>query len=514
MSAEEGQPRPAEPEAPAAEGEDRLVEARREKLTALREAGWSYPNGFVPSADSASLHGRFGGEDPASLKERGERASVAGRVVLKRVMGKAAFFTLQDRSGRIQLYLAASGAAAERFEECKTWDLGDIVGAEGTIFFTKTGELTVNCAEVRLLSKALRPLPEKYHGLADQETKYRRRYLSLMADEEARETFRKRSKLVAVARKFLVDRDFLEVETPMMHPIPGGAAAKPFVTHHNALGRDIYLRVAPELYLKRLIVGGLERVFEINRNFRNEGISPQHNPEFTMLEYYMAYGDYETAIGQITDLMRAVVAEVAGGSRFSYRGVEIDVSGEFERLTPAQALVRRGGVSEGDAADRERLLSLIAEHDGAKAAKASAEDGLNVLQYRLFEKVAEQRLIQPTFIVDLPSEVSPLSRRSDADPSVAERFEFFCGGFEVANAFSELNDPDTQAEVFRRQAAELAQGNEEAMRYDEDYVRALEHGMPPTVGVGIGIDRLTMLLTDSPSIRDVILFPMMREKKD
>ncbi len=494
-----------------AAGEAGLVAERRRKLARLREAGWSYPNDFDPEDSAAELARVHGGADPDELKGRRVAASVAGRIVFKRVMGKAAFFVLRDMTGRIQVYLSASALPAPVFADCKSWDLGDIIGCRGLLFFTKTGELTVGAEEARLLVKALRPLPEKYHGLVDHEKRHRMRHVSLMVDEGARDVFAKRSRLVSEIRSFFSGLGFLEVETPMMHPIPGGALAKPFVTHHNALDRELYLRVAPELYLKRLVIGGLERVFEINRNFRNEGISPQHNPEFTMLEYYMAYARREKAMGLTEEMLRRVVPAVTGSDSFDYQGARIDVSRDFARLTPAEALVRHAGWKPSDVEDPGRIAAHLAGLEGEKAGAASAGEDLGVLQYLLFEKVAEHALTQPTFIVDLPSAVSPLSRRSDADPAVSERFEFFVGGLEVANGFSELNDPEVQAEVFREQARKAAGGDEEAMRYDTDYIQALEHGMPPTVGEGVGIDRLAMLLTDSPSIRDVILFPLMRE---
>ena len=494
-------------------GESSLLKERRRKLEKLRKSGWSYPNDFFPSASSAELHARYGQEEPEAFKERRERTAVAGRIAFKRVMGKAAFLVVNDGSGSIQLYVRADAESGAAFELCKTFDLGDIVGSEGHLFFTKTGELTVNCDRLCLLAKSLRPMPEKYHGLTDQETKYRRRYLSLMADPGEREVFRKRSLLIGAIRKFLADLGFLEVETPMMQPIPGGAAAKPFITHHNELHRDLYLRIAPELYLKRLLVGGFERVFEINRSFRNEGISPQHNPEFTMLEYYMAYGNRQIAQEQITALLKTCAQEVLGEDSFMYRGTRIDFSGEFRELTPAQVLTTCCGISEAEATDRGCLLAKLGELEGEKVCKVIEQDDTNVLQYRLFEKIGEPKLLQPTYVVNLPAAVSPLSRRQDGDPGIADRFELFVGGMEVVNGFSELNDPDVQSEVFRQQAEQLAQGKEDAMWYDDDYVYALEHGMPPALGIGLGIDRLTMLLTDSPSIRDVILFPMLRERR-
>ncbi len=493
--------------------EDTLVAERRGKLSRLRQAGWNYPNRFQRRDCASEIHRSFGDREPEGLKSEGVEVAIAGRIVHKRIMGKAAFLVLLDGTGRMQVYLKLSVVGEELFEECKAWDLGDIVGTNGSLFFTKTGELTVNSTGATLLSKSLRPLPGKYHGLADRETRYRQRYLSLMTDEAAQDVFRLRFRLISLLRDFFTGLGFLEVETPMMHPIPGGAAAKPFVTHHNTLDRDLYLRIAPELYLKRLVVGGFEKVFEINRNFRNEGISPQHNPEFTMLEYYMAYGHCETAIELTERLMREVVPALLGGSSFSYQGVRMDVMKSFDRVTPAEALVRHAGLTEAQVENHDFLVGRLGGIEGEKARKALADEDIGVLQYRLFEKQAEAGLQQPTFVVDLPSAVSPLSRRRDDAPEFSERFELYMGGFEIANGFSELNDPEVQAKVFQEQAERLAQGDEEAMWYDEDYVRALEYGMPPAVGEGIGVDRLAMLLTDSASIRDVILFPMMRDRK-
>jgi lysyl-tRNA synthetase class 2 len=428
-------------------------------------------------------------------------------MMLKRVMGKASFATLQDMSGQIQVYVSNDTTGADAHEAFKHWDLGDILGVEGALFKTRTGELTVNATRVRLLAKALRPLPEKFHGLADQEQKYRQRYLDLITSEEARRTFSVRSRLIQAVRAYMIGRGFLEVETPMMQPIPGGAVARPFVTHHNALDMTLYLRIAPELYLKRLVVGGFEKVFEINRNFRNEGISTRHNPEFTMLEYYEAYRDFRHLMDFNEQLLRAVALEVLGTTSIPYGEHVVDLGQPFARLTITEAVRKHHPrFSEADLANRKVLEGELAKL--GLEPRAGAE--LGELQLTLFEETTEQLLVQPTYIVDYPAIVSPLARRNDANPAVTDRFELYITGREMANGFSELNDPEDQAARFEAQARAKAAGDEEAMYYDADYIRALEHGLPPTAGCGIGIDRLVMLFTDSPSIRDVILFPHMR----
>jgi len=435
--------------------------------------------------------------------------AVAGRMMLKRVMGKASFATLQDMSGRIQLYVARDAVGEESYEAFKHFDLGDLLGARGTLFKTKTGELSVKVSEVRLLAKSLRPLPEKFHGLSDTEQKYRQRYLDLITSEEARRTFAVRSRIIQAIREFFVQRGYLEVETPMMHPIPGGAAARPFVTHHNALDMELFLRIAPELYLKRLVVGGLEKVFEINRNFRNEGISTRHNPEFTMLEFYEAYQDYRYLMDLTENLLREVARTVLGTTRVTYQGREMDLGKPFARLTVGEALQRHHPeYTDVRLADREFLVS---EFERLKV-KYRPQDGIGGLQLTLFEETTEDKLFEPTFIVDYPAEVSPLARRNDIIPDITERFELYVAGREIANGFSELNDPEDQAERFLAQARQKEAGDQEAMYYDGDYIRALEHGLPPTAGEGVGIDRLVMLLTNSPSIRDVILFPQLRRE--
>ncbi|MCZ7563872.1 MAG: lysine--tRNA ligase [Burkholderiales bacterium] len=489
------------------EEENQIIAERRAKLAALRAAGDPYPNDFAREHLAADLQRAYGAMAKEELEGHAIRVAVAGRMMLKRVMGKASFATLQDMSGRIQVYVSNDAAGADAHESFKHWDLGDIVGVRGTLFKTRTGELTVNVGDLRLLAKALRPLPEKFHGLTDQETRYRLRYVDLITSEETRRTFALRSRIIQEIRAFMVERGYLEVETPMMQPIPGGAAARPFVTHHNALDMQLYLRIAPELYLKRLVVGGFEKVFEINRNFRNEGISTRHNPEFTMLEFYEAYRDYRYLMDFTEEMLRTVVRSVLGTLQVPYAESVIDFSQPFARLTIVEAIrLHHPHFPAVDLASRERLAAEIRKA-GAEPAQHA---GIGTLQLQLFEQTTEQMLIQPTYIVDYPAEVSPLARRSDANPEVTDRFELYIAGREIANGFSELNDPEDQAARFDEQARARAAGDEEAMYKDADYVRALEYGLPPTAGEGIGIDRLVMLLTDSPSIRDVILFPHMR----
>jgi lysyl-tRNA synthetase class 2 len=433
--------------------------------------------------------------------------SVAGRMMLKRVMGKASFATVQDMSGRIQLFISINDTGEAAHEAFKHFDLGDIVGASGVLFKTKTGELSVRVNRLRLLTKALRPLPEKFHGLTDQEQKYRQRHVDLITNEETRKTFIVRSRVIQAIREIFMRHGYLEVETPMMHPIPGGASARPFVTHHNALDMRMYLRIAPELYLKRLVVGGLEKVFEINRNFRNEGLSTRHNPEFTMIEFYEAYRDYRYLMDFTESLFREVALKVLGTTAITYQGREFDLGKPFHRLTVVQAIQKyHPQFTAGQLGDREFLISELED----LKAKYKPEDGIGGLQLSLFEELAEHQLFEPTFIVDYPIEVSPLARASDTRPGITERFELFIVGREIANGFSELNDPEDQEARFDAQVAAKEAGDEEAMFKDADYIRALEYGLPPTAGEGIGIDRLVMLLTDSPSIRDVILFPHMR----
>ena len=487
--------------------ENQVIAERRAKLAALRAAGNAYPNDFRRSALAAELHAAHDASDGAALEAAAIRVTVAGRMLLKRVMGKACFATVQDMSGRIQLYVTLDGVGEGALEAFKHWDLGDIVGAGGMLFKTKTGELTVRCDAVRLLAKSLRPLPEKFHGLTDTEQRYRQRHVDLITNPAAREVFVKRSQTVQAIREFFVARGYLEVETPMMQPIPGGAAARPFVTHHNALDMALYLRIAPELYLKRLVVGGLERVFEINRNFRNEGISTRHNPEFTMLEFYEAYADYHDLMNLTEALLREVAQRVCGTTTLAYQGETIDLAQPFPRLTMAEAIHRHHPrFPLAELARPDYLRVALAPHD----VEVFPTDGVGILQLKLFEATTEDKLVQPTFIVAHPTDVSPLARASDADPAVTDRFELFIARREIANGFSELNDPEDQAARFLAQAKAKEAGDEEAMYYDADYVRALEYAMPPAAGEGIGIDRLVMLLTDSASIRDVILFPQLK----
>ncbi len=485
------------------EDENKLVAERRAKLAALREQGPAFPNDFRRSAWAGELQQRYADADKPSLEAAAEVFSVCGRLIRNR----GAFLLIQDGSGEIQLYVDRKGLPEDTLAAIKSWDLGDIVAATGPLYRSGKGDLYINMAEARLLTKALRPLPDKYHGLADQELRYRRRYVDLIVNPESREVFRKRSAIVDCIRRFMQDRDFMEVETPMMQQIPGGAAARPFKTHHNALDLDMYLRIAPELYLKRLTVGGFERVFEINRNFRNEGLSTRHNPEFTMLEYYWAFADYRDAMDLTEDMMRALAQEVLGTTTVHYQGTDYDLGQPFQRMTVFESILHfNPDITAAQLAD-ESTARGIAEGLGIPLKDSW---GLGKVQLEIFEKTVEDRLDQPTFITEYPTEVSPLSRRNDDDPFVTDRFEFFLAGREMANGFSELNDPEDQAERFRAQVAEKEAGDPEAMHYDEDYITALEYGLPPTVGEGIGIDRLVMFLTDSPSIRDVLLFPHMR----
>ncbi|AZY48901.1 lysine--tRNA ligase [Bordetella avium] len=498
---------------PTAQDENRLIAERRAKLAKLREAGVAYPNDFVPDARAAQLHDKYDDQDPQALVDAAVRVKVAGRMMLKRVMGKASFATLQDGSGRIQLYLERGSLGEEVYAAFKQWDIGDIIAIEGTMFKTNKGELSVHATSARLLSKSLRPLPDKFHGVSDQELRYRQRYVDLIMTDSTRRTFEARSKAIGGIRQAMLAADFLEVETPMLHPIPGGAAAKPFVTHHNALDMEMYLRIAPELYLKRLVVGGFDRVFEINRNFRNEGVSPRHNPEFTMMEFYAAYAEYRWIMDFTESLIRQAAITATGSAVLTYQERELDLSKPFARLTICEAILKHAphySQPQLDDADflRAELKKFGADVNGPVLARA----GVGALQLALFEETAESKLWEPTFIVDYPVEVSPLARASDKREGITERFELFITGREIANGFSELNDPEDQAARFQAQVEAKDAGDEEAMYFDADYIRALEYGMPPTGGCGIGIDRLVMLLTDSPSIRDVILFPHLRRE--
>ncbi len=492
--------------------EQEQIVQRRAKLSALRDNGIAFPTDFRRNVISGELLAEYGEKTKEELEEQPIRVKVAGRIMTRRIMGKASFCHIQDMSGKLQLYVTRD-TLPEGFynEQFKKWDIGDIIGAEGELFKTKVGELSVRVDDIRLLTKALRPLPEKFHGIADQEIKYRQRYLDLIMSDDSRKTFLIRSQIVAYIRKFLGDKNFLEVETPMMQAIPGGATARPFETHHNALDMGLYLRIAPELYLKRLVVGGFERVFEINRNFRNEGLSTRHNPEFTMLEFYQAYAEYGDLMDLTEVMLKGIAEEVTGSSMVKYQGDEYDFGKPFERMTVVESILHF---------NPDLTLENLNTHE---AAVKVAEElhiplkdgyGLGKVQIEIFEKTVESKLMNPTFITAYPVEVSPLARRNDNDPHVTDRFEFFVGGREIANGFTELNDAEDQAERFQKQVEEKEAGDDEAMHFDADYIVALEHGMPPTAGEGIGIDRLVMLFTDAPSIRDVLLFPQMRPRAE
>ncbi len=487
--------------------ENHVIATRRDKLAAMRSSGQAYPNDFRRDTLADFLHGRYGAEDAAALEQQSEVHAIAGRLMAKRVMGKASFGQIQDMSGRIQIFVQLNAVGEGQYETFKHADVGDILGVRGTMFRTKAGELSLKAAELRVLVKGIRPLPEKWAGLTDTEVRYRQRYVDLIVNPDVRTAFEKRGRTVRFIRGFLDTLGFIEVETPMLQPIPGGATARPFVTHHNALDRDLYLRIAPELYLKRLVVGGFERVYEINRNFRNEGLSTRHNPEFTMLEFYQAYADYRDAMDLVETMIRDVALAVNGGGRFAYQGRDYDLEQPFTRWTMREAVQRYN--PDFDAA-RWQDRDYMAGYARAKGADVKPAYGCGKLLTEIFEKTVEAKLLDPTFITEYPTEVSPLARRSDANPEVTDRFEFFLAGREVANGFSELNDADDQAARFRAQVAAKDAGDDEAMVFDADYIRALEFGMPPAAGVGVGIDRLVMFLTDSPSIRDVLLFPSMR----
>ncbi|MEJ6024060.1 lysine--tRNA ligase [Ramlibacter sp. PS4R-6] len=496
--------------------ENQLVAERRDKLKALREAqkqgkGVAFPNDFKPGHRAAALQGHHGAKSPEQLEQEGIGASVAGRMMLKRVMGKASFATLQDATGRFQIYVTRDAVGEEAYAAFKHWDLGDIVAAEGTLFKTKTGELSLHARSIRLLTKNLRPMPDKFHGVADQEVKYRQRYVDLMMDPAARDRFVARSKAVSGIREFMTSHEFLEVETPMLHPIPGGANAKPFITHHNALDQAMYLRIAPELYLKRLVVGGFERVFEINRNFRNEGISVRHNPEFTMLEFYAAYWNYRDLMDFTEQLVRDAAQKAVGTLQLTYGGKAVDLAKPFDRLTIVEA-IRKYTDAGDNVTSSEWLVNALRKLGLTEEKDRLSKRSLASLQVLYFEEKVEEQLWQPTYIMEHPTEISPLARANDERPEVTERFELYITGREIANGFSELNDAEDQAARFNAQVSAKDSGDDEAMFYDHDFVRALEYGMPPTGGCGVGIDRLIMLLTDSPSIRDVILFPALRRE--
>ncbi len=490
--------------------EQEQIRQRREKLTALREETIAFPTDFRRDVVVAELLAKYDEKSKEELEEAHLRIKIAGRMMTRRIMGKASFSHLQDMSGQLQIYVARDNLPEGVYnDQFKKWDIGDILGAEGVLFKTQTGELSIKVDVIRLLTKALRPLPEKFHGIADQEIKYRQRYLDLIMSQKSRDTFLIRSKIVAYIRNFLTQRAFLEVETPMMQVIPGGATARPFTTHHNALDMDMFLRIAPELYLKRLVVGGFERVFEINRNFRNEGLSTRHNPEFTMLEFYQAYAEYHELMDLTEEMLRGIAQEVVGKTVVSYQGEEYDFGKPFTRMSVFDSILHFNPDLTADNISTREAAVKVAEN-----LKIPVKDGygLGKIQIEIFEKTVESRLMHPTFITAYPVEVSPLARRNDNDPHVTDRFEFFVGGREIANGFTELNDAEDQAARFQQQVNEKEAGDDEAMHFDADYIVALEHGMPPTAGEGIGIDRLVMLFTDSPSIRDVLLFPHMRPK--
>ena len=496
-----------EQQPPPPEDTNQIVEERRAKLKALRGMGAAYPNDFRRQNLGAELVEKYQKTDREFLDLNPVVVNVAGRIMTKRLHGKSSFATIRDMSGQVQIYVTDSHPGKEQHEAFRHYDIGDIIGVDGVLFKTKTDEVTVRVKALRLLAKSLRPLPEKFHGLTDQELKYRQRYVDLIVNEHSRLVFTQRSRIIQAIRDFLLERRYLEVETPMMQPIPGGAAARPFVTHHNALDMQLYLRIAPELYLKRLVVGGFEKVFEINRNFRNEGISTRHNPEFTMLEFYAAYVDYRDLMTMIQQMLLSIARSALGVSKLTYQGREIDLEMPYEQLTICDAIKKHHPeYTDAMLNDRTALIAKLSELGIAY----KAEDGIGGLQLTLFENTTESLLFEPTYIIDYPAEVSPLARRSDRNPGITERFELYIAGREIANGFSELNDPDDQAARFRAQVRLKDAGNAEAMHYDADYIRALEYGLPPCAGAGIGIDRLVMLLTDSPSIRDVILFPLLR----
>ena len=492
------------------ENENDLVTQRRQDLEELRKTGNAYTNKFKRDSLAADLFSQFQDSSKEELENESVKVAVAGRMMSRRVMGKASFAHIQDMSGKIQLYVKRDDLADGVYNDgFKKWDIGDIVGATGTIMKTNKGELSVHVDSIELLTKSLQPLPEKFHGLTDQEIRYRQRYVDLIMNEETRNTFKIRSQVIEFLRSYLNNENYIEVETPMMHVIPGGATARPFITHHNSLDMELFLRIAPELYLKRLVVGGFEKVFEINRSFRNEGLSPRHNPEFTMLEFYQAYSDYEDLMNLTEDMIRKLTSNLFDSNQVSYQGETYDLEKPFTRMTVFESILEHNkAITDSDLQSLEKIRKV------AEKLEIPLEDnyGLGKIQIEIFEKTVESKLLSPTFITQYPTEVSPLARKNSDNPFVTDRFEFFIAGREIANGFSELNDPEDQTERFNKQVEEKKAGDAEAMHFDDDYIKALEYGMPPTAGEGIGIDRLVMLLTDSPSIRDVILFPHMRQK--
>ena len=491
------------------EDQNKLVEERRNKLLSMREEGFNYPISIEIDATVKDLFEAYGESTREEVSDANKTVKIAGRMMAKRIMGKSSFSKVVDGSGSIQLFLNSKNFDEKTYNNFKTYDVGDIIWIEGTLFRTKTDELTVNVGKIEVLSKSLRPLPEKYHGLTDTETRYRKRYLDLIMSDDSKAVFQKRSKIVTTIRAFLDQKDILEVETPMMHPIAGGAIAKPFITHHNTLDRDFFLRIAPELYLKRLVVGGLHRVYEINRSFRNEGISTKHNPEFTMLELYIAYASYEEIMTLVEDMIIDIAITLNGSTTIQYQDREYDLSGPYKRMTLEESVIQYNPkMDPKKLRDRETLLNTCKE----LGIKTNDDVTTGKLLFEIFEKTVEDNLIEPTFITGYPRDVSPLSRANDNDPWLVDRFEFFIAGSELANGFQELNDPDDQSDRFKAQVKERNDGDDEAMVFDQDYIEALEYGMPPTSGLGVGIDRLVMLFTESPSIRDVLLFPHMRNK--
>lgn len=487
--------------------ENTQIAQRREKLTEIRKNTTAFPNDFKRQHLAVGLHSEYESKNKETLEQESIEVSVAGRIMMRRLMGKASFVQLQDVSGKIQLYVKQQEIADGVYEEFKGWDIGDIVGATGVLFKTKTGELSVKVSEIKLLVKSLRPLPDKWHGLSDQEKRYRQRYLDLIVNHDSRETFKRRVQIIQIIRDFFNAKDYMEVETPMMHVIPGGATARPFVTHHNTLDMELFLRIAPELYLKRLVVGGFERVYEINRNFRNEGLSTKHNPEFTMIEFYQAYATYHDMMDITEELLKRLAKEIVGTDKITYQGQTFDFGKPFTRISMYNVLKQYNpDITDSILNDKSAMLDYLK----SKGFPTNAKWGLGACQFELFEQTVEDKLHDPTFITEYPIEVSPLARQNDLNPEITDRFEFFVGGRELANGFSELNDPEDQAARFKLQVESKDAGDQEAMHFDADYIRALEYGLPPTAGQGIGIDRLVMLFTDSASIRDVLLFPHMR----